>query len=68
MFKQLDTVRTTKALPDHGLAAGAFGCVLLVGPGPAYLVEFCNGNGETVAMLPLKPADLVAAPQAVAKT
>ncbi|HSV81480.1 MAG TPA: DUF4926 domain-containing protein [Ramlibacter sp.] len=67
MFKQLDTVRTTKALLEHGLAVGAFGCVLEVATGPVYLVEFCNGNGETLAMLELKPADLVAAPQVGAK-
>lgn len=68
MIRLLDTVRTTKALPEHGLGAGAFGCVVEVGAGPVYLVEFCNGNGETLAIVELKRADLVPAPQVVGKT
>lgn len=67
MIKQLDTVRTTKALPEHGLGVGAFGCVLEVMAGPTYMVEFCNGNGETLAIEVLQPADLVASPQVAVK-
>jgi hypothetical protein len=60
-FKTLDTVRTARALPEHGIEAGAFGCVLEVfAGGKAYLVEFANGNGETLAIAELKPADLQA--------
>ena len=56
-----DTVRLLVDLPEEGLAAGAIGAVVHVfeGPDPAYEVEFADGNGRTIAQIPLT-ADRIA--------
>lgn len=55
MFDDLDTVKLLKDIPEHGLHIGQVGTVLEVfsRPSPAYLVEFCNEDGETIVMIPL---------------
>ena len=62
-FNELDCVELLEALPadgeDMALAAGARGTVLMVfAGGEAYLVEFCNGEGHTLAMPTLKSHQL----------
>lgn len=55
MFDDLDTVKLLEDIPEHGLHIGQVGTVLEVfsRPSPAYLVEFCNNDGETIATIPL---------------
>jgi len=50
-----DTVRLLVDLPEEGLAAGAIGAVVHVFEEPrlAYEVEFTDGNGRTIAQVPL---------------
>lgn len=57
MLADLDVVKLTKDVPEHSLNTGQVGTVLEVfyRPNLAYLVEFCNGDGETIALLPLTP-------------
>ena len=63
MFQELQCVRARSALPEHGIEAGALGAVVHVFTRPqrAYEVEFCDDQGETIAMVPLKADQLVAA-------
>lgn len=50
--RDLDVVRLIADLPERDLMAGAVGTI--VGMYPAgYLVEFADGNGETLAMVDL---------------
>lgn len=55
MIKLFDTVRLVAAQPQAGLRAGALGVVVeqYTKPDPAYEVEFCNDEGETLASLTL---------------
>ena len=57
MLKQLDCGKTLQDLPAEGIAAGTIGTVLEVftKPSPAYLVEFADSDGETLAMPVLTP-------------
>ncbi|MDF3341794.1 DUF4926 domain-containing protein [Mycolicibacterium septicum] len=55
---EYDMVRLRRPLPDHGLAAGAQGTVVMdhtkyAGPDlpPAYEVEFTDGEGRTEAVV-----------------
>lgn len=52
MFKELDTVKTLVAIPKAGVAVGDIGTIVEVvtKPSRAYLVEFANEEGETLAM------------------
>ena len=63
MHKELDTIQTLQALPASGLAAGAVGVVLEVFTTPqlAYLVEFADADGQTLAMPTLLPSQISAA-------
>lgn len=63
MFKLLDVVTLRHALPEYGLAVGDAGTVVesFGNPPAAYLVEFCNGDGETLAMPTLPPEELAPA-------
>jgi phosphohistidine phosphatase SixA len=51
MFKELDVVKTVVAIPKAGIAVGALGTIVHVAhkPSLAYLVEFANNKGETLA-------------------
>jgi hypothetical protein len=52
MFKELDVVKTVVAIPKVGIAVGDLGTIVDVvnKPSRAYLVEFANDQGETLAM------------------
>lgn len=56
----LHVVQLARALPEHGVAAAAEGTVVEVFPGdrPAYLVEFSDDEGATLAELVLEPDQL----------
>jgi Domain of unknown function (DUF4926) len=60
-FKLLDTVATVRDIPEFGIEAGAVGVIVEVftDPEEAYEVEFCNENGETIAMVPLLPTQMI---------
>jgi hypothetical protein len=53
----LDVVELLEDVPGEGLVAGARGTVVNVYEYPtlAYEVEFCNDDGETVALFALLP-------------
>lgn len=55
MIKLFDTVELVAAQPQAGLPKGALGVVVefYSAPDPAYEVEFCNEQGETLASLTL---------------
>jgi len=52
--------------PIAGLAVGTLGTIVMAYPGvpPGYEVEFCDGQGFTLALLTLRDEDLVPAPEA----
>ena len=55
MINELDEVVLTCDLPDHGLAAGDIGTVMLVhSEGKGYEVEFMTLDGDTVAVTTLR--------------
>ena len=55
MINELDEVVLTCDLPDHGLAAGDIGTVVLVhDEGKGYEVEFMTLDGETIAVTTLR--------------
>ncbi len=58
MFDEFDSVALTLPLPEHGLAVGARGAVVMVhGDHAAYEVEFMRGE-RTIALLTLLPQQL----------
>ncbi|MEV6850004.1 DUF4926 domain-containing protein [Actinoplanes sp. NPDC051411] len=59
-MKLYDVVRLMVDLPDEGLSAGAVGAVVHVfeKPNLAYEVEFADEDGQTIAQLPLTPAQI----------
>ena len=55
MINELDEVVLTCDLPEHGLAAGDIGTVVLVhDEGKGYEVEFMTLDGDTVAVTTLR--------------
>ena len=56
MFKELDSVKTLQALPAKGIAAATVGTIVEVfdKPSRAYMVEFADDDGETLAMPTLR--------------
>ena len=60
MFAELDVLRLRRGLPAAGLARGQIGTIHAVQAGrpPWYLVEFCDPQGRTLAILPVAEADL----------
>ena len=55
MIDELDEVVLTCDLPDHGLAAGDIGTVVLVhDEGKGYEVEFMTLDGDTIAVTTLR--------------
>jgi hypothetical protein len=67
MIKELDLVALTRDVPEHGLAAGAVGTVVMVHKGgKGYTLEFVSFDGFTVAIVtldadavrPLRPREL----------
>jgi hypothetical protein len=54
-----DPVVLRRSLPEHGLLVGDVGAVAHVYAGArAFEVEFVSGDGETVAVITLEPADV----------
>jgi hypothetical protein len=61
-FNEYDVVRLRRALPEHHLAAGAVGAIVMVlDEPPAYEVEFCDNDGVTMALVTLTADDLESA-------
>ena len=55
MIDELDIAVLTCDLPEHGLAAGDIGTVVLVhDEGKGYEVEFMTLDGETIAVATLR--------------
>ena len=55
MIEELSNIVLTCDLPDHGLAAGDIGTVVLVhDEGNRYEVEFMTLDGDTVAVATLR--------------
>jgi hypothetical protein len=55
VIEELDEVVLTCDLPDHGLAVGDIGTVVLVyDEGKGYEVEFMTLDGETIAVATLR--------------
>lgn len=55
----LDVVALTEDLPEHGLVRGQVGTVVELLALDAFLIEFCDEQGRTYAMLPLKMQQLI---------
>ena len=58
MLKELESVVLTTDLPEHGLSAGDVGTIVLVHGSEGYEVEFVTLEGETLAVLSLRPDQL----------
>ncbi|MFN0213075.1 MAG: DUF4926 domain-containing protein [Saprospiraceae bacterium] len=58
-IKLLDVVALLKAMPAQKLKAGQVGTVVEVFGDNDFEVEFVDKQGRTIAMLPLKKADLL---------
>ena len=59
MIRELDTVVLAHSIAEYGLNAGDVGAVVHVyKDNIAYEVEFVTGEGETIAILTLKPSDI----------
>lgn len=53
-FSEHDCVRLLRPLPEHGLTAGAVGTIVVITSGtPGFLVEFCDADGGTIAIVAL---------------
>lgn len=65
MLKEFEIVKTVVAIPKAGIAAGTVGTIIEVvtKPSLAYLVEFANDKGETLAMEFLDSTQLVSSAQ-----
>lgn len=59
-IQEFDIVRLTKAMPEHNLADGAKGTVVLdhFSAPAAYEVEFLDSEGRTIALVTLHGSDL----------
>jgi hypothetical protein len=59
-FEEHDVVRLVPPLPEHGLPAGATGAVVHVydDPSEAYEVEFIEPDGNTIALVTVRPDEL----------
>jgi len=57
---ELEVVVLAEDLPEEGLTKGMAGTIVIVFEAPtlAYLVEFCDEEGRTIAMPALLPAQL----------
>jgi hypothetical protein len=59
MIDELNSVALTRDLPEHGLAAGDIGTIVLrYQKGNGYAVEFVTAEGKTVAVLTLTKDDV----------
>lgn len=54
MIKDLDVVALTRSVPEHGLAVGDVGTVVMVyEDGKGFTVEFTTVKGKTIAIVTL---------------
>lgn len=61
---EYDVVRVRRPVPEHQLPEGAIGAVVMVYEDPpGYEVEFCDGDGVTIALVTLSEADLEKVPE-----
>jgi hypothetical protein len=58
-IKLLDVVALTENVPDKGLVRGQVGTVVEVYAPDAFEVEFCDDDGRTYALLPLRAKQLM---------
>ena len=60
VFEEHDVVRLVTPVPQHGLAAGATGAVVHAydDPSEAYEVEFIEPDGNTIALVTVRPDEL----------
>lgn len=58
-IKLLDVVALLRPIPEKGLKTGQVGAVVEVLDKEVFEVEFCDKKGRTLAMLPVKRADLL---------
>ncbi len=52
--KLLDTVALLKDVPEYGLVKGQVGVAVEELASNVFEIEFCNVQGETLAMLPIE--------------
>jgi hypothetical protein len=58
-LREYDVVRLLRPLPEHELAAGALGAIVMVySEPPGYEVEFADEKGVTLALLTLYDEDV----------
>lgn len=55
LFSLFDVVLLVEDIPEEKLKSGMIGVVIDIytDPSPAYEVEFCDGDGKTIAQLAL---------------
>jgi hypothetical protein len=59
MIEELELVALARAVPEHKLAAGDVGTVVLIhGGGKGYTVEFATIRGTTIGVATLNAADI----------
>ena len=58
-FKLLDVVALTEDVPAEGLVRGQVGTIVEVYEPSAFEIEFCDNDGRTYALLPLKAEQLL---------
>lgn len=59
MINELEIVALTVDLPEYRLKAGDTGTVVFVhGAGQGYQVEFMTLRGDTIAVVPVTPAQI----------
>lgn len=65
-FALLETVQLRQDIPESNVKKGDVGAIVEVHASPCevYEVEFCNHKGETVALLTVRPEQLMAFPGA----
>lgn len=57
-MKLFDVVVLTRDLPDHGLPANGTGTIVHEHADGSFEVEFCDGDGRTIALLAVCAEDL----------
>lgn len=57
-FNLLDPIALTMDLPKYGLATGSVGTIVEIFSDEAYLVEFSDEDGETIALADLRPEQM----------
>ena len=58
-IQDLDVVALLRDVPSRGLVTGQVGTVVEVHDHESFEVEFCDNEGRTYAMVPLKKSDLI---------